>query len=259
MAGDVEIRPLAADDMLESIYEKVLAPIFTSDELEPLENLRGYLKDSPPAAFGLYAIDPDGGPIGCCIYYPYGDPEADPNWRTLLLGYMAVVRGARSGGVGGRLFHDSKERWFGADQYDLVLAELDDPRVYPVANGIDPEKRITFYSRVGDELVCAPYFAPRLKSEGERVFDMLLTVLGGSDRARHTSSKTVSGDCIATFLTEYFTAEDEFTSQEGGPSDLDARDLAWLVDAYADKELRVIPVAEYRSWEPPSPPSRSSR
>jgi hypothetical protein len=154
MANDVVLRELASDETLALVYDLVLTAAFTPDELEPLYKLRGYLEVSPPEAFGLYAVDQSGDPIGCCIYYP------DPDASTLLLGYMAVVADGRSRGVGTRLFRESQSKWFADDQYDLVVAELDDPRVYPVLNDIDPERRIQFYSKVGCRLVCGPYFAP---------------------------------------------------------------------------------------------------
>ena len=187
MADDFDVLELAPDEMLERIYDKVLRPNFSPDELEPLEDLRGYLDDPSPEAFGLYAVDSGGDPIGRCIYYPYSDSgsgsssgsDVEPPWSVLLLGYIAVVKEGRSRGVGTRLFRDSQKAWFGSGQYDLAVAELDDPRVYPTVNGIDPERRITFYSRLGVRLVRAPYFAPCVRPGGERVYDMLLSVLDG--------------------------------------------------------------------------------
>jgi GNAT superfamily N-acetyltransferase len=251
MADDFEVRELAPDNRLESIYEGVLQPNFGSDELESLKKLRGYLRASPPEAFGLYAAERGGHPIGCCIYYPYPDDE----WTVALLGYMAVVQGGRSRGIGTRLFEESQERWFGSEKYDVVLAELDDPRVFPVANGIDPEKRIAFYARLGVRLITAPYFAPCVRPDGERVYGMLLTVLGGSPRALPESRDTVSGDCVATFLRQYFNEEEGSTPGD----DAAAHDVAWMLDAYRGHEIPLLPVAEYRSWDPPTPPSRSSR
>src|SRR5258708_1448394 len=103
MADSHDIRSLESDDVLDAIHADVLAPAFAPAELERLEVLRGYLESDPPSAFGLYAVDPSGGPIGCCIYYPY--PEA----KALLLGYLAVVAGERSLGTGARLFGESRK------------------------------------------------------------------------------------------------------------------------------------------------------
>ena len=41
LGDDFAIRPLEVDDCLLRIYRDVLTPAFTSDELEPLEDLRG--------------------------------------------------------------------------------------------------------------------------------------------------------------------------------------------------------------------------
>jgi hypothetical protein len=244
MADDVDFPELEPDETLQSIYDRVLAPAFTADELEPLDDLRAYLRASPPEAFGLYAAGPGGDPIGCCIYYP--NHEA----KTLLLGYMAVVADGRSRQVGSRLFEKSKAKWFGAGQYDLVMAELDDPRVYPVANGIDPERRIQFYSKLGGQLVCGPYFAPCVRPGGERVYDMLLTVLGGSSRAVHDSPAAASVSFIAAWLKGYFSVETD-------PGHVDGGDLDWLMASYeGNGTVDLIPVAEYRRWDPPRAPSR---
>ena len=246
MADDVQIRKLASDDSLESIYHQVLTPAFTPDELESLDVLKGYLESSPPEAFGLYAVDPDDNPIGCSIYYPY------PVANVLLLGYMAVVANGRSRGVGSLLFEEGQRRWFGSGQYDLVLAELDDPRVFPVANGIDPERRIHFYSNLGGQLICGPYFAPCIRPGGERVYDMLLVELGGSTRALQDDPGAVSASFVATFLREYFSVEE-------GLGNFDREDLRWLMEAYERAgTIPLLPVAQYGSWDAPRVPSRRS-
>jgi hypothetical protein len=243
MTDDLEIRELKSDEILESIHERVLVPNFASDELEPLGTLRGLLEASPPEAFGVYALDPSREPIGCCIYYPY------PDERTLLLGYMGVVSSGRSRHVGTRLFETSK-KWFDPDLYDLVVVELDDPRAYPVENGIDPERRINFYSKLGCRLICGPYFSPCVRPGGERVYDVLLGVLGGSPRAVHDSSQSVSVEFVAAWLQEYFSVED-------GLGEFNKDDLDWLLAAYAGSgTVDLVPVADYRSWDPPTVPSR---
>jgi hypothetical protein len=243
LGDELAIRPLEADDSLDRIYRDVLTPAFTSDELEPLEDLRGYLRSDPPEAFGLSAASPSG-PVGCCIYYPY------PEGNALLLGYMAVVADERSRGTGTRLFEVSREAWFGSGQYDLVLTELDDPRVFPVVNGIDPGRRIQFYSRLKGMLICGPYFAPCVRPGGGRVHDMLLVVLGGSTRALHTSPAVVSGELVAKFLTDYFSVEQEL-------GEFDDADFDWLLEAYEQyATVPLIPLADYRSWDAPRAPSR---
>jgi GNAT superfamily N-acetyltransferase len=241
MTDDFEVRVLVPDDSLESIYRTVLTPAFTTDELEPLEDLRRYLEATPHEALGFYAVDPSG-PIGCCIYYPYREANA------LLLGYMAVVAGERSRGIGKRLFDDSERVCFGSGQYDLVLAELDDPRVFPVANGIDPNRRIKFYSERDGKLIRGPYFAPCVRPGGERVYDMLLVALGGSQ----VSSAGVPAPSVAAFLHEYFSVEE-------GLGDFDSGDLQWLMEAYEGEDVvPLLPVAEYHSWNSPTVPSRRS-
>jgi len=92
MANDVEFRELASDETLPSVYDLVLTAAFTPDELEPLYKLRGYLEASPPEAFGLYAVDQRGDPIGCCIYCPIRTRARCcwGTWRSWLTGEVAV-------------------------------------------------------------------------------------------------------------------------------------------------------------------------
>jgi hypothetical protein len=243
MNDDFTVGALQPDALLESIYNEVLIPSFTSDELEPLDDLHRYLGSDPPEAFGLYA-ERRGRPLGCCIYYPY------PVARTLLLGYMVVVDGYRSQGIGSGLLRESRLTWYGSDQYDLVLAELDDPRVFPATGGIDPERRIAFYSKHKARLICGPYFAPSVRPGGRRVHGMLLALIGGSAMPAQSSRPAVSADCLAAFLQEYFTVEQ-------GLGKFDAGDLDWMIGTYQSVDsVPLIPLAEYRLWDAPMAPSR---
>jgi hypothetical protein len=237
------VRPLSPDDSLEQIYQRVLVPNFTSDELEPIEDLRGYLSADPPEAFGLY-VQGIKGPLGCCIYYPY------PAAATLLLGYMAVVDDERSRGIGGRLLDESRAAWYDSSQYDLVVVELDDPRVFQSKDGIDPKRRVNFYSKHDGRLICGPYFQPCVRPGGERVHDMLLVTLGASSRAVRDNPPEVTAEFVARFLREYFSVEDNF-------GDFDRGDLLWMMDAYETvSTVPLMPLADYTSWEAPVAPSR---
>jgi predicted N-acetyltransferase YhbS len=243
MEDSVVVHPLEPDGSLELIYREVLIPSFTRDELEPIEDLRTYLRSDPPEALGLYA-EGQKGPVGCCIYYPYAEAS------TLLLGYIAVVERVRSRGVGARLLEEGCAAWYGSEQYDLVVVELDDPRVFPPKNGIDPQRRIDFYSKHNCQLICGPYFQPCVRPGGQRVHDMLLATLGGSTRALHTSPPSVSAEVVARFLKEYFSVEKDF-------GEFDHGDLQWIMQAYeTEPTVPVIPLADYTSWEAPIAPSR---
>jgi hypothetical protein len=243
MEAPLVVRPLRPDDSLERVYRDVLLPNFSRDELEPLEDLRGYLSSDPPDALGLYAVGPKG-PIGCCIYYPY------PKASALLLGYMAVVETERSQGIGGRLLHDSHTVWYDSDQYDLVLVELDDPRVFSTVNGIDPKRRLNFYSNFGSWLICGPYIQPCVRPGGQRVHNMLLATLSASSRAIRGSPPVLTAEFVARFLREYFSVEKNF-------GEFDQGDLEWILNAY-DTGLTVplVPLADYCSWRAPAAPSR---
>jgi hypothetical protein len=165
---------------------------------------------------------------------------------------LAVVAGERSRGTGARLFEEGRQAWWGSGDYDLVLTELDDPRVFPVANGIDPERRIKFYANRGGKLICGPYFAPSVRPGGERVYDMLLVVLAGSPRALPATSAGVSSRSVAAFLRDQFSVEEGLGVSDNG-------DLHWLMEAYeVDDTMPLMAVADYRSWEAPRAPSRQA-
>jgi GNAT superfamily N-acetyltransferase len=178
---------------LESLYTQVLAPSFPPDELETAEWLRSGVADGTVLA--VAAVDPDGAPVGAAI------GQWSPGTRTLLLVYLAVVPGSRSGGVGGLLLGEVTGTWQERLQPLATFAEVEHPLVNSasVAYG-DPAARLRFYARHGARALDIPYFQPSLRPGSERVYGMLLTVLFLAPQCAGARAGTVAPDLVRSFL-----------------------------------------------------------
>jgi GNAT superfamily N-acetyltransferase len=239
-----QVRDLRAEtdtSLIERVYRDILQPSFDASELEALDVLLDGLSGGiSRECWGLCAMDGDT-PVGCILGYPY------PVSRVLLIGYMAIRPGLRSRGLGRTLLEEARRRWFGTAGLTLVLAEIEDPRYHPAAGGIDPARRVAFYSRLAAQMVVGPYFQLQLKGEGKkRIYGMFLAVLYGGERA------SVSAPQLAAFLREYFmTAEGSDWPSAG---DEEGR---WLLDWYRAREtVDLRPIAEYSKADIPRVPGR---
>lgn len=242
MSPQIQFRDLRASAdtaLIEAIYSDILGPSFDRDELDPLDIvLDGLSEDGSYACWGLCALDGDE-PVGCILGYPHLVS------RVLLIGYVAVKRGLRSRGIGGKLLDEAGRRWYGKAGLTLVLAEIDDPRYHPAKDGIDPQRRVDFYAKHQTQIVVGPYFQPQLGEGGrKRVYDMFLAVLPRSDRATDPRNKTtVEGRQLVTFLREYFTAAGE-DSDWPAAEDAEGR---WLLDYYRTRDhIDLCPIDKYQ-------------
>lgn len=232
--------PIQVDDMrsagsvsrYDEIYREILHPSFRPDELDP----PGAVFDvvAPAGRYhvsGLCALDGDA-PVGCVLAYPF------PVSQVLLIGYVAVKSAYRGRGVGGLLLDAAAQKWFGTADFTLVLAEVEDPRHHPVADDIDPTRRVSFYARRGARVVCGPYFQPKLGGYGKkRVYDIFLTVLSGNG-----PDDSVRAAQVASFLLEYFRGSGEgrdwprFDDEEG----------TQLLDWYRRRDVVALhPIGDY--------------
>jgi len=224
----------ASSSFIGAVYREILQPSFSPDELDPLDFvLDGLAKDGSYELWGLTALD-GGRPAGCILGYPYRESE------VLLVGYLAVRDGERARGIGGLLAEEAQRRWYKQPGLSLVVAEVEDPRYHAASGGIDPERRVAFYGRLGARIIAGPNFQPRLEGEGrKRVHDLFLTVLHASDGVI-SSEPSVSAQNVADFLQEYFVA-----CGEGGdwPQDDEGR---WLLDWYRSRDrVGLQPISEY--------------
>lgn len=175
---------------VRAVYEDLLAPVFRPEELLSLEELRrayGPGGDSPSTVL-LDGVRPVAVMLG----------EWFVGHRVLLLSYLSVSDAARGSGLGTALLTEELPRWWGAAPAPLVLAEVDDPGVWPSeAMGGDPRARLRFYGRHGASLAPLPYVQPSLKGSSDRVPGMLLLRL----------SEGAGGPAgLEAFLREYFVA-----------------------------------------------------
>ncbi|MDC7122261.1 GNAT family N-acetyltransferase [Cellulomonas fimi] len=211
---------------VEDVYARLLAPTFRPEELMSLGEVRATF--TGPDAQPSDVVLADGRPVGVMLGTWYADR------RALLLTYLALDPSSRGLGLGGRLLREVLPRWAAASPGALVLAEVDDPRVWAAdATQGDPVARLRFYGRHGARLVPLPYVQPSLSPGAPRVDGMLLL--------RLDATPGLTGDALAAFLADYY-AEAE---GPGAVADaqvvrlLDAAraldlDALWPVDRWAD-------------------------
>ncbi|MGJ7441691.1 GNAT family N-acetyltransferase [Aquipuribacter sp. MA13-6] len=198
------------DETVRAVYEDLLAPVFRPEELLSPEELR--------TAYGTGGRSPStvllagGRPLAVMLGEWFQDR------RVLLLSYLSVSDAARGSGLGTTLLTEDLPTWWGDAPAPLVLAEVDDPAVWPSeAMGGDPQARLRFYGRHGASLAPLPYVQPSLQGSSARVDGMLLLRLGEAEGE-------VAG--LADFLREYFVACE-------GPGALDDPEVLGLLELAA--------------------------
>ena len=137
--------------------------------------------------------------------------------------------------------------WSKARHALVTLAEVDDPRKYVVKEFIgDPSARLSFYERLGAEVLDLPYFQPRLTESGKRAPGMLLLAFKVQPDALVPGPvRALRGDIVGGFLRQYFIEAEGSAETEGDP------DLARLLgQASSEEGVRLLPVARYSDIEP---------
>jgi GNAT superfamily N-acetyltransferase len=242
MSTGIRVRNMPTEvtvSLIEDVYHGILEPSFGPDELDTLDTLLDGLAKGE--VWGLCAVGGET-PIGCVLGYPFRES------KVLLIGYLTVKPGVRSGGIGGTLMDEAQQRWSGKDDLTLVVAEVEDPRHHPPADDVEPKRRAQFYARRGAQVVVGPYFQPRLEGAGKkRVYDLFLTILGGNAEAI-TSENSVRAEQLTKFILEYFR-----DSGEGGDfpraNDQEGKDLlAWY---RARETVALHPIGDYAQIEIP--------
>lgn len=192
----IELRDLVRQpdsELLAAVYERVLRPAFGDDELESLEEIAKQVEEGTRLRM-LAALDPSGEPLA--VVTSDWDPEAG----VMLIGYLAVSATSRGGGIGGSILSRALAEWSAELKPELCLAEVEDPRHFPVTEHGDPKARVRFYERLGGSIVAVPYIQPRLGPDTQRVHHMMLMSLlpqpDGANRVRTAP--------IALYLEHYF-------------------------------------------------------
>ncbi|MEE2031950.1 GNAT family N-acetyltransferase [Rhodococcus chondri] len=153
---------------LGEFYDAVLAPSFPLSELAPRAELLAGLHDPAGAMRAALAVAATGEIIGGAV------GEWFPDCRVLLVTYLATRPGQRGGGVGREVLRAVMAQWRRSIAPLLVVGEVEDPRHHRDNGFGDPVRRLRFYASEGAEVIDVPYFQPALRSDGDRVRNLLL-------------------------------------------------------------------------------------
>ncbi len=224
----VPLAELTPPDVSD-VYKRILCPAFRTDELLEFDNLvTAYTGDGEEPSCVLLE---SGRPIAVLLAEKY------VNDQVLLLSYLAVVHESRSEGAGSLLLDTFTEWAKSLDPEPIIVAEVDDPRVWPseVSTG-DAHARLQFYERRGARLIPVNYFQPRIRASGHRVPGMFLI--------RLDPRIEVKPELTERFLVEYFTTCE-------GPNALEDPDLVELLrQVQSLYRLRILPpLSEWRNRE----------
>ncbi|MFY1700542.1 GNAT family N-acetyltransferase [Micromonospora sp. WMMA1923] len=177
---DLSVEPDAT--LLRRAYTEILAPSFPPDQLDSFE----VVTESDTVLVGVATHDRS--PVGAVV--------ADPFDRVLLLSYLAVRPGIRGGGVGGALLAHLLPAWRERCGSDVVLAEVEDPRLHPAGEFGDPTARLRFYQRAGFGLLPVPFTQPRVRPDARREPGLLL--------AGWPMAGPVPAAMVRSFVTDYY-------------------------------------------------------
>ncbi len=233
----VEITdPAAHRDLVQQVFEVVLRPSFSTDELPAADSLQRpveHRSGAEPVAEEqtiVVAVDADG-PAAALVYdRPAGSAVG-------VVSYLAVRPGERGRGLGGRLLARLTEL-VEASPVELVLAEVHDPRGHAETEDERPRARLRFYERHGARALDVPWMQPRLSPDGSRVRDMLLLVL----HARHDVAGGVPSEWIVRWAEQsYLAAEHRI------PDDADYRALRTRLASSGT--IRVVEITDLDAIE----------
>ena len=218
-------------DLVQTAFDEVLRPSFSTEELPGLATIAGGLRSG---AVLSVAVDDDGRTLAASF------TEHDPESGIDLLGYLATRPGLRSKGTGSRMLDHVAGRWQTMDRA-LVLGEIHDPRAWPDEEDEKPGARLRFYERWGCGVLDVPWVQPSLGAGLERVSDMLLIVL-------HPRREPAAGpgrfpaSSVRSWIEVYFEATE-------GQVPSDPIYLA-LMERLDRPEVAILPLSEFGSVEP---------
>lgn len=182
---------------LDVLYEEILRPSFTADELSTLPELRQAVDSGLTSVW--VSVDERDRILGAAI------GEWEPQPRVVLLAWMAVRPGLRGAGIGGPLLRTAVDAWKAAHDPCLILTEVADPHRHDPgdeAHG-DPVARLRFYQRQGARILDLPYFQAALGPGRARVPGMLLLCLHGHPDLAGSEPDTIDGATLRTYLECY--------------------------------------------------------
>ncbi|NLV54799.1 MAG: GNAT family N-acetyltransferase [Acidimicrobiales bacterium] len=165
----MRIEQLASDDpRVAAVYDEVLAPAFTAEELISV----GELVDLVAVGASRLFVAFDGGrPVGAAVVEGAADEDVH------LLGYLASRADGRSRGVGSALMRHLLDAWAAPGGPALVLAEVHDPERWATTEEERPLDRMRFYARLGARRLPFEWVQPSLGPGLDPVRGMCLIVL----------------------------------------------------------------------------------
>lgn len=151
-------------------FDRVLAPSFVLDELEPYEEFAAKLDDNTTTL--LVGVDEDGEVVAAAVFVNIRAASA------VVLRQMATREDLRGTGLGTELYHAFLQTLEETEQPSLVLAEVQHPdhhEAHP-RHG-DPLSRLRFYDRFDALIIDVPYYQPALAAGLQPVYGLLLLAL----------------------------------------------------------------------------------
>ncbi|MEA5155263.1 GNAT family N-acetyltransferase [Raineyella sp.] len=223
-----DVLPLAALTTagIIEVYDELLRPSFRPEELLSIGEVLRVYAGADPAPSGV--VLRDGHPLGIHLCERFVGGE------VLLLSYLAVSSQARGGGIGSVLLDDVSRSRVESGPGAVVLAEVDDPRVWPATPSTgDPVARLRFYGRRGARLLPMSFTQPQLQPGVGRVPGMFLI--------RLDQQGDPAPDLLTRFVTEYYTECE-------GPEALDDPTLRTMLAAAGqiDLDRDLLPMTD---WE----------
>jgi GNAT superfamily N-acetyltransferase len=187
--------------LLDKVHQQILTPAFPSNELIPLDVLQHMWTGTPPRLAVHIALDFRERPLGCAVAQWF------PQSEVLLFAYLAVRADRRGSGIGTILIKQAVRDWAAVYRPALVVAEVEDPHIYPRTPDQDPLARLQLYTRMGARLLELSYVQPEINPGAGQVRDLLLLVAPEySARVVATRSGPVGvpATAVLTFLEEYY-------------------------------------------------------
>lgn len=190
---------LQRQELFTEIYKKILMPAFPANELTPLGALDSMWAGTPPRLAVHAALDCQGQPVGCAVAQWF------PQSTVLLFAYLAVHADCRGNGIGTSLLKQAIHEWMKAYGPILVVAEVEDPGVYPRTPDQDPMARLRLYARLGARLLVRKYVQPEINPGAGRARDLLLLADPKCSAGIVTNGAVgVPATVVLTFLHEYY-------------------------------------------------------
>jgi GNAT superfamily N-acetyltransferase len=191
----MRIIKAAPGAQVDELYNEILVPSFPPEELCSLDGLQQNIAGGHPT---LMALDDDDRVIGGAV----GDWDA--KLGVMLLSWLAIRPGIRSGGIGGALLAAATESWSTDFAPSLVLAEVEDPAAHTGTEATgDPVARMRFYKTRGARALDIPYFQASLGPGLPRVPGLLLMVLRTDPSFHGKQPDTIKTVVVRAFLEGY--------------------------------------------------------